>query len=74
MKKDGIIHRVWGKFGLLGPRKCGDCRLTDTLFWKINTEQKIPVVIDKTLSNRELQIWNRIKNEPESLLNKEKIK
>lgn len=63
-----------GKFGLLGPRKCGDCRLTDTLFWKINTEQKIPVVIDKTLSNRELQIWNRIKNEPESLLNKEKIK
>ena len=27
-----------GKFGLLGPRKCGNCRLTDTLFWKINTE------------------------------------
>lgn len=63
-----------GKFGLLGPRKCGNCRLTDTLFWKINTEQKIPVVIDKTLSNRELQIWNRIKNEPESLLSEEKIK
>lgn len=61
-----------GKFGLLGPRKCGDCRLTDTLFWKINTEQKIPVVIDRTLSNRELQIWKRIKNEPESLLDGEK--
>lgn len=61
-----------GEFGLLGPRKCGDCKLTDTLFWKINTEQKIPVVIDRTLSNRELQIWKRIKNEPESLLDGEK--
>jgi len=57
-----------GHFGLLGPRKCGDCDIKKTLFWKINYTQKIPIVMEKTLSKDELATWRRMKNEPESLL------
>ena len=59
-----------GMFGLLGPRKCGKCDLTDTLFWKIQQEG-IPVIIKKNLTTDELVTWKRIKGEPESLLEEE---
>lgn len=58
-------------FGLLGPRKCGDCSITDTLFWKINTGDGLPIVIEKELTPKEALVWRRIKGEPESLLEDE---
>lgn len=62
-----------GHFGLLGPRTCGDCLLTDTLFWRVNTDKKIPlpIVVEGALTPEELVTWKRIKGEPESLLDAE---
>ena len=57
-----------GRFGLLGPRTCGDCLLKDTLFWKINTSGRLPIVLEGDLSPEELVTWCRIKGEPSSLL------
>lgn len=57
-----------GYFGLLGPRKCGDCSLEDTLFWKVHTNGSLPIVMEGTLTSEELVTWRRIKAEPESLL------
>ena len=54
--------------GLLGPRTCGNCSLKDTLFWKVNTELPLPIVINEQLTLEEKIIWQRIKAEPESLL------
>ncbi len=55
-------------FGLLlGPRICGDCSIEDTLFIKVH-KQSIPIVIENTLTPKELVTWRRIKAEPESLL------
>jgi len=56
-----------GTFGLLGPRTCGQCSLTNTLFWKVH-QQSLPIVIEGTLTNKESTVWKRIKGEPESLL------
>ena len=60
-----------GHFGLLGPRTCGDCRLIDTLYWKVLTSGTLPVVCDGALTPEELVTWQRIKGEPESLLTEE---
>ena len=60
-----------GYFKLLGPRNCGKCSIMDTLFLKVQ-KQKFPIVIEKTLTEEELKTLNRIKNEPESLLEEEK--
>lgn len=58
----------FGEFGLLGPRTCGNCSLKDTLFWKVHTELPLPIVINEQLTPEEKIIWQRIKAEPESLL------
>lgn len=60
-----------GHFKLLGPHNCGKCSIMDTLFLKVQ-KQKFPIVIEKTLTEEELKTLNRIKNEPESLLEEEK--
>ena len=60
----------FGEFGLLGPRTCGNCSLKDTLFWKVHTELPLPIVINEQLTPEEKIIWQRIKAEPESLLEK----
>lgn len=60
-----------GHFKLLGPSNCGKCSIMDTLFLKVQ-KQKFPIVIEKTLTEEELKTLNRIKNEPESLLEEEK--
>lgn len=57
-----------GHFGLLGPRTCGNCQMKDTLFWKINTSGRLPIVFEGELSSEELITWRRIKHEPECLL------
>ena len=59
-----------GYFGLLGPRTCPDCALTDTLYWKVS-QQSVPLVVESTLSPKELVTWRRIRREPESLLTEE---
>lgn len=60
-----------GSFGLLGPRTCGDCEITSTLYWKVQ-QQALPIVLENLLSKEELKTWRRIKSEPESLLTEEK--
>ena len=60
-----------GRFGLLGPRTCGNCHLKDTLYWKIHQNKKLPIVCEGELSPEELVTWRRIKGEPESLLQDE---
>lgn len=57
-----------GHFGMLSPRTCGNCLIKDTLFWKINTSGKLPIVCEGDLTPEELVTWRRIKGEPESLL------
>ncbi len=59
-----------GCFGVLGPRTCGNCSITDTLYWKIQ-QQGLPVLIKKDLNSKEMEILNRIENEPECLLKQE---
>ena len=56
--------------GWLGPRTCGECDITSTLYWKVQ-QQLVPIVVESTLTEKELKIWQRIKNEPESLLEDE---
>ncbi|MDD3023794.1 MAG: ATP-binding protein [Syntrophomonadaceae bacterium] len=71
------FHRGWdyppqmGSFGLLSQRKCGECGIADTLWWKIQTSGKLPIVVESELTDTELMTWKRIKGEPESLLNEE---
>lgn len=60
-----------GCFGLLGLRTCGECPLKDTLYWNINMNGGLPIVIEGDLSPQELVTWRRIKGEPESLLRDE---
>ena len=74
---EDAFNRGWdyppkmGFFGLLGPRTCGNCQMTDTLYWKIQTSGKLPIVMEGDLNDKELTTWRRIKGEPESLLNEE---
>ncbi len=59
-----------GAFGLLGARTCGECLLTDTLFWKVQ-QQNPPILLEESLTPEELDTWRRIEAEPESLLAKD---
>ena len=45
--------------------------MSDTLYWKIQTSGKLPIVIEGDLNDKDLITWRRIKGEPESLLNEE---
>ena len=54
--------------------KCGDCGIDKTLWWRITTTQKLPIVFEESLSKSELKTWRRIKEEPESLLEDEDTK
>lgn len=47
-----------------------DYQQKDTLFWKVHTELPLPIVINEQLTPEEKIIWQRIKAEPESLLEK----
>ena len=55
-------------FGVLGPRTCGDCTLVGTLYLKVMTSHKPPIIVESELTPKELETWRRIKGEPESLL------
>lgn len=62
-----------GRFGMLSPRTCGDCGIQDTLFFKVNDPENgaLPIVVESLLTDEEKITWNRIKGEPESLLEEE---
>lgn len=55
-------------FGMLSPRTCGDCTMVGTLYMKINSPGRLPIVLEDELTPEELITWKRIKSEPESLL------
>lgn len=57
-----------GAFKMLSPRTCGDCPMAQTLFHKVHSQQSIPIVMENNLTKEELIVWERIKGEPESLL------
>lgn len=61
-----------GQFGILSPRTCGNCLMINTLYWKITTSGRLPIVCERDLSPEELVTWRRIIGEPESLLMEEK--
>lgn len=58
---------TFGSFGQLFQRTCGNCLMADSLYMKV-MRQKLPIVIENTLTPEELRTWRRIKAEPESLL------
>ena len=55
-----------GTFRVLGLRKCGNCQMTDTLYWKLMAGEKYE------LTEKDKETIDRIKNEPFSLLDKRK--
>lgn len=63
-------HHI-GRFGILSPRTCGNCLMADTLWWRIVTNGRLPIVCEGELASKELETWQRIKGEPESLLEEE---
>lgn len=52
-----------GFFGVLSPRTCGNCSITDTAWWAVVTEGKAK----EQLSERQIQTIERILQEPENL-------
>lgn len=50
-----------GTYGVLGPRTCGNCPVTNTLWWRIMTGQ----TEEMTLSD--LAVIKRVEGEPGSL-------
>lgn len=62
---------TFGPFGILFQRTCGECTMINSLYMKV-MKQQIPIVLEKTLTSEKLKTWNRIKTEPESLLEEEK--
>lgn len=53
-----------GMFGILSPRTCPDCPIDQTLWWRFMKN-------DTILSDKDIEIINRIQNEPGSILVKE---
>lgn len=52
-----------GIFGVLSPRTCGDCAITETAYWAIVVEKKTTA----QLSENQLQAVERIMQEPDIL-------
>ena len=52
-----------GEFGVLSPRTCGNCRMTETAYWAIAVEKKTTA----ELSENQLQALERIMQEPDIL-------
>lgn len=52
-----------GAFGVVSPRTCGDCPITDSLWWTVTMENK-PA---EDLTDRHKRALSRIQGEPGSL-------
>lgn len=53
-----------GSFGIVGPRTCPGCPITETLWWKIVAESASP----SELSGKHTETLERILGEPQSIL------
>ena len=51
-----------GKFGVLSPRTCPNCNITDTVWWKLQNN-----LVDK-ITEKDLETIDRIIKEPESIM------
>lgn len=59
-----------GMFGVLSPRTCGKCGITDTVWWKLATDKNKEHSIEN-LTDKEKKTIKRIFSEPYSLLEEE---
>lgn len=59
-----------GIWGVISPRTCGNCSMTDTVWWKLNTNKDKKVSIED-LSDKEKEVVRRIMFEPYCLLEEE---
>ena len=62
-----------GMFGVLSPRTCGECGITETLWWKLATDKKKEHNMED-LTDEEKKTMKRILLEPYSLLEEEEDK
>lgn len=62
-----------GMFGVLSPRTCGECGITETLWWKLATDKKKEHNMED-LTDEEKITMKRILLEPYSLLEEEEDK
>lgn len=53
-----------GSFGVISPRTCGDCNMTQTLWWALVQDNKKI----KDLTPEQLIVLKRIQNEPASIM------
>lgn len=53
-----------GEFGVVSPRTCPNCRMVDTVWWKLVQEKVDP----KDLSDKDKETLVRIISEPESIV------
>ena len=51
-----------GEFGVLSPRTCPNCNITDTVWWKLRNN-----LVDK-ITEKDLETIDRIIKEPESIM------
>lgn len=54
-----------GKFGIVSPRTCGNCVITDTFWWALQSG-KVKSMSD--LSDHQKEVLARIQNEPASII------
>lgn len=59
-----------GFWGVISPRTCGNCSMTDTVWWKLNMN-KVKKMSIEDLSDKEKKVVSRIMFEPYSLLEEE---
>ncbi len=53
-----------GSFGVISPRTCGDCNMTQTLWWALVQDNKKI----EDLTPEQLIVLKRIQNEPASIM------
>ena len=58
---------VMGYFGIVSPRTCPNCSIENTVWWKLSSENASV----SELTSKELEVIERIQNEPESILVKD---
>lgn len=51
-------------FGVVSPRTCPNCPITDTVWWALAVDKKII----EDLTNKQIETLQRIAKEPESIL------
>ena len=68
LDSEDAFERGWdyppkmGEFGVLSPRTCPNCNITDTVWWKLQNN-----LVDK-ITEKDLETIDRIIKEPESIM------